>query len=203
MAINDWWAGDNAERLWMEITDREALGVDLNAPTLNGVGREQWGYTLVTETRPGDVVLHWHRNLIGRPALVGWSTITGPLSVEGNYTWMAHGTRGRARGRPTIGQGWRMPCGGFEHLENPIDKSRLADLESRLKEIHAQLARQVRGRTYFPFMFYRPGEVRAAQSYMTKFPADLGPVFAGLAGLALAQVVESNAQIAERCREVV
>lgn len=135
MAINDWWAGDTAERYWMEITDREDLGIDLNAPTRNGASREEWGYTLVTETKPGDVVLHWHRSLAGPPALVGRSTITGPLSIEDNYTWMAHGTRGRARGRPTTGQGWRMPCHGFERLGRTIGKSRLAELEPRLSKL--------------------------------------------------------------------
>jgi hypothetical protein len=182
----------------MEITDREDLGVDLNAPTLNGAGREEWGYTLVTETRPGDIVLHWHRSLVGRPALVGWSTITGPLSIEGNYTWMAHGTRGRARGRPTTGQGWRMPCRGFERLDNPIDKGHLAELETRLKEVHEQLSQQVQGPIYFPFMFYRPGEVRAAQSYMAKFPAALLPLFAELSDLAPAQAATATARQAVR-----
>jgi uncharacterized protein DUF3883 len=187
MAINDWWAGDDAERYWMEITDREDLGVDLNAPTRNGAGGEEWGYTLVTEARPGDIVLHWHRTLMGRSALVGWSTITGPLSIEDNYSWMAHGTRGRARGRPTTGQGWRMPCRGFAQLASPIDGGRLAELEPQLKEVHEQLKQRVHGTLYFPFVFYRSGEVRAAQHYLTKFPAALVPVFAELSSLIPAQ----------------
>jgi hypothetical protein len=183
MAINDWWAGDDAERFWMEITDRSDLGEDLNAPTLNGAGREEWGYTLVTETRPGDIVLHWHKTLLGQPALVGWSTIAGPLAIEDHYTWMAHGTRGRKRGHPTTGQGWRMPCTGFQRLAQPIDKLRLNTLEAQLRQVHERLDQRVRGALYFPFMFYKPGEVRAAQTYLTKFPTALVDVLPGLSTL--------------------
>ena len=105
MPINDWWTGDASERFWMETTGRHDLGVDLHAPQLNGAGKPEWGYSLVAETQPGDVVLHWHKSLIGRPALVGWSTVVGPLSVDEHYSWMPQGSRGRARGVPTVGRG--------------------------------------------------------------------------------------------------
>jgi len=173
VVINDWWSGDPAERFWMETTKRTDLGVDLNAPRLNGAGKAQWDYTLVSETRPGDVVLHWHTALVGRPALVGWSIITGPLSVDPDYSWMPQGTRGRARGVPTVGQGWRMPCGGFNHLDHPIDGRKLAEREARLRAVQEILKARIRGALYFPFTFYRPGEIRAFQSYLTKFPAAL------------------------------
>ena len=94
MAINDWWSGEVSERFWMETTGRDDLGVDLHAPQLNGAGRPEWGYALVAETQPGDVVLHWHKSLIGRPAMVGWSVVTGPLSVDEDYSWMPLGSRG-------------------------------------------------------------------------------------------------------------
>jgi len=71
VAINDWWSADPAERFWMETTGRNDLGAELHAPQLNGAGRREWGYALVAETRPGDVVFHWHKSLAGRPALVG------------------------------------------------------------------------------------------------------------------------------------
>jgi hypothetical protein len=90
MALNLWWSDRPAERYWMEITDRPVLGDDLLAPQTGGTGRPEWSYTLVTETRPGDVVLHWHDEG-SRRALVGWSEVTGPLSA-GTITWQAHGT---------------------------------------------------------------------------------------------------------------
>jgi hypothetical protein len=181
MEINDWWAGLESERYWMEITDRDDPGTDLSAPQLNGAGRPEWSYTLVTETRPGDIVLHWHRNWIGRAALVGWSEVTGPLSIENSYRWMAHGTRGRARGVPTVGHGWRMECGGFNSLPQPIDAAELAQHESTLRAVRQSLEASTKGSVYFPFVVYRPGEIRAAQAYLTKFPAALVAALPGLA----------------------
>lgn len=180
MAINDWWAGDPAEQYWMEITDRpEAeLGTDLNAPTLNGAGRREWSYSLVTETRPGDVVFHWH----SKPAaIVGWSEVVGPLTVDSSYLWMAHGTFGRARGVPTKGQGWRMPCGGLHRLPQPVTSARLRELEPQLREVKDALAQRVHGSLYFPFQFSDSRPPRAAQAYLTKLPAALLPLLPELA----------------------
>ena len=60
MTINTWWSSDPTERYWMEITDREDPGEDLNAPQLDDRGREYWSHSLVTEAQPSDIVLHWH-----------------------------------------------------------------------------------------------------------------------------------------------
>lgn len=175
MPINDWWAGDPAERYWMEITDRpeDELGTDLNAPTVDGGGRTYWSYALVTETRPGDVVFHWHSELAGEPAIVGWSEVVGPLTVDSSYLWMAHGTFGRARGVPTSGRGWRMPCGGFNRLARPVTRTRLVELEPRLRDAQEALARRVRGSLYFPFQFSDSRPPRAAQAYLTKMPTEV------------------------------
>jgi hypothetical protein len=70
-----------------------------------------------------------------------------------------------------------MPCANFQRLTRPIDKARLAELEPQLKSAHEDLSNRVRGALYFPFVFYRPGEVRAAQTYLTKFPAALVALF--------------------------
>jgi hypothetical protein len=97
--------GDQAKRL--ELADdlarpsariREITEVLADAPQLNGAGRPEWGYALVAATQPDDVDFHWHTSRAGRPALVGWSVITGPLTEVQDYAWMPQGTRGRARG---------------------------------------------------------------------------------------------------------
>jgi hypothetical protein len=177
--INDWWAGDPAERYWMEITDRpeDELGADLNAPTLNGAGRREWSYSLITETRPSDVVFHWHSRLA---AIVGWSEVVGPLTVDSSYLWMAHGTFGRARGVPTKGQGWRMPCGGLNPLPQPITSAQLRELEPQLRDVKDKLEQRVNGSLYFPFQFSRSRPPRAAQAYLTKLPAALLSVLTDL-----------------------
>jgi hypothetical protein len=72
MAIQRWWDGNNSERYWMEITEREDIGADLHAPKVDGSGREYWSYSLVTEVNDGDIVLHWWKRGDGaEPALVG------------------------------------------------------------------------------------------------------------------------------------
>jgi hypothetical protein len=176
MALNLWWSDRPGERYWMEITDRAVLGEDLYAPQYDGAGRAQWSYTLVTETVPGDVVFHWHKHFAGEPALVGWSEVTGPLSV-GSITWQAHGTRGRARAGATTGPSWRMQCGGFNAFDRPITLADLNGKESAIREIYDELHAEAKGSLYFPFSFYRPSEIRASQAYLTKFPARLLTLF--------------------------
>lgn len=199
--INSWWEAEPSERYWMETTGRDDLGTDLHAPQVNGVGRPEWGYALFAETRPGDVVFHWHKSIAGRPALVGWSIITGPLSVAQDYTWMPQGTRGRARGVPTTGLGWRMPLTGYTALEQPIDGGALAEQEHELRAASDELKTRVRGAEYFPFSFYRPGEVRPSQSYlMTKFPAMLLDIFPELA--ATSRVVDSTPLVIDQQQPV-
>lgn len=83
MAINEWWRDDPAQDYWMEITDRADLGADLHAPQVDGAGRDYWSYSLVASVRPGDVVLHWHKSLLGSPGIVAYSTAAhGPLADE-------------------------------------------------------------------------------------------------------------------------
>jgi len=178
----------------MEITDRRVLGDDLYAPKLDGVGKEQWSYTLVTETRPGDVVLHWHKDRAGEPALVGWSQVTGPLSV-GSITWQAHGTRGRARGVATTGASWKMQCGGFNPFDEPLTRSELNHRESDLRQIYDQLRRSIAGTLYFPFIFYRAGDVRARQAYLTKFPAALVAAFPQLSAVATRNSIDRPGRV--------
>jgi hypothetical protein len=166
----------------MEITDRWDVGDDLYAPQSDGSGNEQWSYTLVTEAQPGDIVLHWHKSRLGRPAIIGWSEVTGPLSI-GSITWQARGTRGRARGVATTGPSWRMQCGGLNELRTPVTSDDLNHQEPSIKGVHAALQAKFSGSLYFPFIFYRPGQLRANQAYLTKFPADLAALFPQLATL--------------------
>lgn len=172
MALNLWWSDRPAERFWMEITDRSDLGQNLLAPQLDGVGKEQWSYSLVTETRPGDIVLHWHKTRAGQPALVGWSEVTGPLSV-GSISWQARGTRGRARGGPTKGPSWIMQCGGFNPFADAITIEVVRAHEPAVRAVWDVLRTEVAGPLYFPFTFYASGGLRAAQAYLTKFPRAL------------------------------
>jgi hypothetical protein len=57
-----WWQNKPAERYWLEATDREDIGANLQAPDADASGRDNWRYTLFRETAPGDVVFHYDAN---------------------------------------------------------------------------------------------------------------------------------------------
>ncbi len=42
MPINRWWNKAQGETYWLEITGREDIGADLNAPQLDDEGSEYW-----------------------------------------------------------------------------------------------------------------------------------------------------------------
>lgn len=172
MAINNWWEADPAERYWMEITDREDLGEDLKAPKTDGVGGESWTYTLVSYVQPGDRVFHWHKSLLGEPAIVGWSEAVGPLG-EITMSWQAKGTRGRARGVPTVGAAWRMPLRNFALLEKPVTRTMINARRAEVLEILMEVAARAGRTAYAPFQNYADRELRAQQGYLVKFPAAL------------------------------
>lgn len=171
MAINNWWADDPRERYWMEITDRGDMGADLRAPKQDAAGRDSWTYTLTTFVRPGDRVFHWHRTLVGEPAIVGWSEAGGPLETF-SMSWQARGT-GRERGVSRTGPAWRVPLAHLTLLKTPVTRHHL---QTRYPEITRLLsgAQELAGGTaYLPFQNYGGRELRASQAYLTKFPASL------------------------------
>jgi hypothetical protein len=98
--LNEWWQDDPAECYWMEITDRDDLGANVQALQRDGSGRENWSYALVTALRPGDIVLHWHKTQRQVPGIVGYSrAVDGPFEDE--LVWHARGTYGAKAGPPT------------------------------------------------------------------------------------------------------
>lgn len=179
MPINEWWAADPAQKYWLEITDREDLGADLHAPKLDGSGRVNWTYELVRYVQPGDTVLHWHKYLIGRPALVGYSQAVGPLT-EDTIIWQAHGTYGRARAEAMPSPSWRLPLRAYRELAAPVEQEALRAAEPRLRAVWNLLSDQYQGSLYFPFVFSDSRPIRTAQSYLTKFPSELLALLPGL-----------------------
>lgn len=156
----------------MEITQREVLGENLLAPKLDGAGREQWSYSLVSEVRSGDRVLHYRTNDSGGAAIVGWSEAKDGPST-GTITWQARGTRGRERGGPTTGPSWFVPLGGMHGFSTTVRGKDLDVLESELFQLRDDLEARYGKPVYFPFFQYRPGEIRAQQGYLVKFPVEL------------------------------
>ena len=164
-----WWAGQPAEIFWLEITDREDLGVDLNAPAEREGGTDYWKCTRSCSCPRGRC-----RPALSDPpkerahALV---TCRGP-ALPGRGALGAHGQAGgRGPVAPYLRPGWRHPLDGPYELAEPVMAQQLQDIESDLQSVDQQLQAQHPGQPiYFPFQLSERRPVRAFQGYLTKFP---------------------------------
>jgi hypothetical protein len=170
--INEWWLSDADQRYWMEITDRLDLGSDLFAPTTQQGGRPYWGYELITHVQTGDIVLHWHKSLLGEPAIVGWSIATG-VYEDTDISWQARGTVGRARGTLDARPAWRMPLDGYTPFIAPLTAEDVRARDKALRGVQADLQARHAGTLYFPFGFSDKRPLRAQQTYFVKMPREV------------------------------
>ena len=171
MAINAWWVPSPQQRYWMEATGRRDLGEALRAPKGGTANQSVWNYDLVGYTSPGDVVFHWHTDLVGRPAIVGWSVVVGPLGV-GMFPWTPkQGFAKSELAEPRVH--WSMPLGGIHLLDTPVTLDDLVPLRSKILSVRSELETHTDGPSYFPFTKYGSDKLRAMQGYVTKFPAEL------------------------------
>ncbi|MDO8308064.1 MAG: DUF3883 domain-containing protein [Actinomycetota bacterium] len=169
--LNAWWSSSPFERYWMEITDRTDLGADLFAPKLDDGGRPYWSYNLITEVRAGDVVFHWHKNMYGTPALVGWSRATGEL--ESTYIiHQSHGSYGRLRDTSESEPAWRMALYDYTPLLSAVTLDEVRAVEPELREAAREIREAYAGSLYLPFDFSEKRPARATQGYLVKFPAE-------------------------------
>jgi hypothetical protein len=175
MVLNTWWDADPRQRYWMEITRRNDVGGDLQAPKLPD---GQWSYDLVSQVRPGDRVLHWHSG--SGHGLVGWSEVVGPAFMVPEYTWQPRGTSGRALKGPRTTPGWVAPLGGFASFQEPITLVSLLPLLEELMAANAELEANVGSPTYFPFYRYAGNQIRTNQAYFVKFPVELFDAIPGI-----------------------
>ena len=114
----------------MEITDRTDLGGGLRAPKVGTDGKPVWHYEMVSHTKPGDIVFHWHRGL-GRPGIVGWSKVVGPLQ-ETLDMWTPHAGSGAINGPEVSQPNWLMPLGGLHLLDRPITGDEIVDMRGEV-----------------------------------------------------------------------
>lgn len=172
MAAERWWDNEPGEVFWLEITDRDDLGVDLNAPSEREAGGDYWSYAFVGEVREGDVVLHYRARPTG--AITHWSRAVGRPYADQVY-WGAHGqASGRGPVAPYWRAGWRHPLDGPFDLAEPVSKEQLRDMEPAIRVVYEQLREQHPGRPlYFPFQLSESRPLRAFQGYLTKFPSGL------------------------------
>lgn len=164
----DWWEGNPREQYWCEISGRTDPGADLKCPKTQEDGGPDWSYDLILQVQPGDIVFHYSTR---RKAYIAASVAGGPVDAR-DIIWAPHGTSGRSKKEVrTLRPGWWRPLYGFTvaqapltlaELHNPIDDAWIRGWIDR-KEQH--------GRVASPFQRY-PRELRGAQGYLTKMPAD-------------------------------
>ena len=164
-----WWDGDPNERFWLEITDRDDLGVDLHAPAEREGEAEYWSYAFVREVREGDIVLHYRTRPTGE--ITHWSRAVGEPYADQVY-WGAHGQAGgRGPVSPYWRPGWRRPLEGPYALRDPVTKEQLRALEGDIKWVYETLRSDYpRAPLYFPFQLSDSRPLRAFQGYLAKFP---------------------------------
>jgi hypothetical protein len=132
LKLNRWWSDDPAEVFWMEITERDNLGDDLNAPQLADNGREFWGYSLIGEINDGDVVFHYHKD---DHAIIAWSRASGGV-WDDTVLWGARGTTARTAGvAPYLRPGWRHGLEDFSPIEPSVTLDDLRGREADLRAI--------------------------------------------------------------------
>lgn len=178
-----WWDDEPDEIFWMEITDREDLGTDLNAPDRTEKDREYWSYRFVREVRDGDVVIHYRARPVN--AITAWSQATGE-PYRDQVFWGAHGqASGRGPVAPYLRPGWRRPLDGPYLLPEPVTAASLDAIRPEVLRVLTGIqAAHPRKRTYPPFVEYGGRELRAFQGYLTKVPRALMELVPELAEIA-------------------
>jgi hypothetical protein len=147
---------------WIEITRRPDIGANLKAPIGDKNGVPHWSYANIGNVQPGDVIYHYDGN---RKAIVGASKAVG-RPWRDSIVWSGRGTRSRGIA-PHLQAGLYLGLEGFRALEIPLTTAMLASRSKELFALRDALAVQGQEAVAFPFIQYRPDEVRAFQAYLT------------------------------------
>jgi hypothetical protein len=169
-----YWATDPRDNAFMEITQREDIGGDLEAPRLGRGGQLTASYRLVQEVPPGAAVVHYYSPA---EAIVGVSIAIGPPAPAATY-WKARGTSARRAGVEWAWHpGVKVPLAGFTEVLPPITLEEVRRLEPQIMAIRDELERRhgPRTRLYFPWVRYAGGTqpMRAFQVYLAKLPSQV------------------------------
>lgn len=157
------------ESVFMEITRREDIGADLNAPATARGGVATASYALVPLVRPGDVVVHYNSR---REAIVGVSVVTASAESAPVF-WVSRGSYARRAGeRPGWLNGIRVPLSHYRELQSPLTLTEIRAEKDAILAMRARMQADANGQPiYFPWIPYRD-TLRTFQSYLVKFPME-------------------------------
>jgi hypothetical protein len=159
----------------LEITDREELGADLYAPQLAEGGRDRYG--LISQTQPGDTVLHYHQSSDG---IAGISRVVGRRQQD-TILWAAKGTSARSQHtKPYLRPAWLVPLGGYTPLDPPIPQEEIIAKREDIFRLRDQLEAQHGPGLHYPYYRYGADQLRTLQAYMAVFPRELLRLFPAL-----------------------
>jgi Domain of unknown function (DUF3883) len=198
-----WWSNRPTEDLFMEITQRDDIGCDLNAPLVARGGVETSGYALLSAVKAGNIVVHYDS---ATAQIVGVSRATGERFNQPVW-WAARGSYARKAGaKPAWLPGLFVPLEGYHPLPKPLPLAVIQERRAALFAVKAALEAEHPGRSlYFPWTTYQ-GSLRTFQSYLAKLPRaaldvlpELGDAVARLAAdSAIPLVDQADIEEAER-----
>ena len=157
------------ENVWMEITRRDDIGADLNAPVAARGGGKTASYVLMSLVQPGDVVVHYDGR---QEAIVGVSVVSGSAEPSPVY-WVSRGGYARRAGAQKQWlPGLRVPLGQYWQLEPPVTLAQIRQHKDELLALRERIQARASGQPiYFPWIPYRD-TLRTFQSYLAKMPRE-------------------------------
>jgi hypothetical protein len=187
-----WWSGRPAENLFMEITRREDIGSDLNAPLTARGGVETPGYALVSAVDAGSIVVHYDSSA---EQIVGVSRATGERFNQPVW-WAARGSYARKAGaKPAWLPGLFVVLDGYRPLATPMPLTVIQERRAALFALRNALqAEHPRQSLYFPWTTYQES-LRTFQAYLAKLPRAALDVLPELAEAVAELTAESIVQL--------
>jgi Domain of unknown function (DUF3883) len=165
-----WWSKRPDEKLFMEITRRGDIGVDLQAPLTARGGVETPGYALVGAVQAGDIVVHYDS---AAEQIMGVSRATGERFNQPTW-WAARGSYARKAGvKPRWLPGLFVALEDYRTLTTPLPLTVIQQRRAALFALRDSLKAEHPGRPlYFPWISYQD-TLRTFQTYLAKLPRDV------------------------------
>ena len=130
--INAWWSADPRQRFWLEITDRQDIGVDLHCPQRGSDGNRSSGFSLIWWVNPGDVVFHYS---LAHDGITSWSRAAGPVT-EAPTIWRPHRSATRRRIQQPVPQpGWWLDLDGPFPLPQSLTSTELTRRQEDIRSV--------------------------------------------------------------------